>query len=41
MNLQQNSLYYAARIQANFEEILGFSVPSMIWVKTGLMQITM
>ena len=24
MNLQRNSLYYAARIQANFEEILGF-----------------
>ena len=41
MNWQRNSLYYAARIQANFEEILGFSVPSMIWVKAGLMQITM
>ena len=40
MNLNWNSLYRAVRI-ANFEEILGFSVPSIIWVKAGLMQITM
>ena len=39
-NLQRNSLYRAARI-ANFEGILGFSVPSIILVKAGLMQITM
>ena len=39
-NLQRNSLYRAARF-ANLEEILGFSVPSIILVKAGLMQITM
>ena len=38
--LQRNSLYRAARI-ANFEGILGFSVPSIILVKAGLMQIAM
>ena len=38
--LQRNSLYGAARI-ANFEGILGFSVPSIILVKAGLMQIAM
>ena len=38
--LQRNSLYSAAR-SANLEGILGFSVPSIILVKAGLMQITM
>ena len=32
--LQRNSFYSAARI-ANFEGILGFSVPSIILVKAG------
>ena len=36
-SLQLNSLYRAARI-TNFEGILGFSVPSIILVKAGLMQ---
>ena len=40
IHLQRNSLYRAARI-ANFEGILGFSVPSIILVKGGLMQIAM
>ena len=39
-SLQRNSLYRAAHI-ANFEGILGFSVPSIILVKAGLMEITM
>ena len=34
------ALYRAARF-ADFEGILGFSVPSIILVKAGLMQITM
>ena len=38
--LQWNSLYCAVRI-ANFEGILGLSVLSTIFVKAGLMQITM
>ena len=38
--LQRNSLYRAARI-AKYEGILGFSVPSIILLKAGLMQITM
>ena len=38
--LQRNSLYRAARFE-NLEGILGFSVPSIILVKAGLMQITM
>ena len=38
--LKQNSLYHAARI-ANFEGIVGFSVPSIFVAKTGLRQITM
>ena len=37
---QRNSLYRAARI-AKYEGILGFSVPSIILLKAGLMQITM
>ena len=40
MFLQRNSLYRTARI-ANFDGILGFSVPSIILVKARLMQITM
>ena len=39
-SLQRNSLYRAAHIP-NFEGILGFSVPSIILVKAGLMEITM
>ena len=39
-SLQRNSLYRAAHI-ANFEGILGFSVPSVILVKARLMAITM
>ena len=39
-SLQRNSLYRAAHI-ANFEGILGFSVPSIILGKAGLMEITM
>ena len=35
--LQRNSLYRAARFE-NLEGILGFSVPSIILVKAGLMQ---
>ena len=38
--LQQNLLYRAACF-AKFKGILGFSVPSIILVKAGLMQITM
>ena len=38
--LLPNSLYRAARF-ANFEGIWGFSVPSIIWVGAGLMQITL
>ena len=38
--LQRNSLYHIARF-ANLEGILGFSVPSIILVKAGLVQITM
>ena len=38
--LQRNSLYRAPRF-ANLEGILGFSVPLIILVKAGLIQITM
>ena len=38
--LQRNSLYRDFRI-ADFEGILGFSVPSIVSVTAGLMQITM
>ena len=40
IELQRNSLYHAARF-ANLEGILGFSVPSFILVKAGLMKTTM
>ena len=40
LNLQRISLYRAA-LFANFKGVLGFSVPSIILVKAGLMQITM
>ena len=40
VHILPDSLYRAARF-ANLEGILGFSVPSIIWVGVGLMQITM
>ena len=39
LNLQWNSLYRAAHFE-NLEGILGFSLPSIVLVKVGLMEIT-
>jgi len=40
VQLQRNSLYRVAH-NANLEGILGFSTPSIILKKAGLMQITL